>query len=96
MVHPSEALKQRSIPSLGFQGKFQDGTFEGRLEAQKEFSGGGAFFVTLQTVAHQSPLSMEFPRQEYSSEWVAISFSRGTSQLMDQLTSSALAVRFWH
>ena len=28
-------------------------------------------------------------------DWVAISFSRGTSQLSDQLTSSALAGRFF-
>ena len=26
-------------------------------------------FVTLWTVAHQAPLSMEFPRQEYWSGW---------------------------
>ena len=26
-------------------------------------------FVTLWTVAHQAPLSMEFPRQEYCSGW---------------------------
>ena len=34
--------------------------------------------VTLWTVAHQSPLSMEFFRQGIL-EWVAISFSRGSS-----------------
>ena len=68
MVHPSEGMKQRCIPSLGFQEKLQeDGTFEGRPEAQKEFTGGGAFFATLQTVAHQSPLSMGFFRREYCS-----------------------------
>ena len=37
------------------------------------------FFATLWTVAHQTPLSMGFSRQEYL-EWVAISFSRGSSQ----------------
>ena len=35
-------------------------------------------FVTPWTVAHQSPLSMEFTRQELL-EWVAIPFSRGPS-----------------
>ena len=34
--------------------------------------------VTLWTVAHQSPLSMEFFRQGIL-EWVAISFFRGSS-----------------
>ena len=81
------------------------------------------FFVTPWTVAHQAPLSMEFPRQEYWTglpfpilgdlsdpevesmspvslalaggffitvppgkpiEWVAISFSRGSSGSRDQ------------
>ena len=36
--------------------------------------------ATSWAVAHQAPLSMEFPRQEYWSEWVAISSSRGSSQ----------------
>ena len=40
-------------------------------------------FATLWTVAHQAPLSMEFPRKEYL-EWVAISFSRESSQPRDQ------------
>ena len=39
------------------------------------------FFVTPWTTAHQAPLSMEFSRQEL--EWVAIPFSRGSSQLRD-------------
>ena len=34
---------------------------------------------TLWTVAHYAPLSMGFPRQEYWSGWVAISFPRGSS-----------------
>ena len=33
--------------------------------------------MNLWTVAYQAPLSMEFPRQEL--EWVAISFSKGSS-----------------
>ena len=38
-------------------------------------------FATLWTVAHQAPLSMGFFRQIL--EWVAISFSRDSSQPMD-------------
>ena len=52
-------------------------------------------FETPWTVAHQAPQSMEFSRQEYWGEkrekkkkgvleWVAISFSRGSSQPKDQ------------
>ena len=36
-------------------------------------------FVTPQTIASQAPLSMGFPRQDFW-EWVAIPFSRGSSQ----------------
>ena len=36
-------------------------------------------FSSPQTVAHQVPLSMEFVKQE----WVAISYSGGSSQLRD-------------
>ena len=39
--------------------------------------------VALWTVAHQTPLSMGFSRQEYWI-WVATSFSRGSSQPRDQ------------
>ena len=39
-------------------------------------------FLTPWTVAHQAPLSMRFPRQE-KKEWVAISFSRVSSQPRD-------------
>ena len=35
-------------------------------------------FETPRTVAYQAPPSMEFSRQEYWMEWVAISFSRGS------------------
>ena len=35
-------------------------------------------FVIPWTIAHQTPLSLEFPRQEIL-EWVAISYSRGPS-----------------
>ena len=38
-------------------------------------------FAVPWTVAHQAPLSMEFFRQEYW-KWVAISFSRGSSQTL--------------
>ena len=52
-------------------------------------------FVTAWTVAHQAPLSMEFSRQEYSSELPFI-FSRGSSQPKDQAQSSpALAGGFY-
>ena len=41
-------------------------------------------FVTLWTVAHQAPLSMTF-FQARILEWVAISYSRGSSQPRDQI-----------
>ena len=41
------------------------------------------------TVAHQAPLSMEFYRQEY--EWIAISFSRGSSEASDWTRVSCIA-----
>ena len=41
------------------------------------------------TVAHQAPLSMEFSRQELL-EWVAIPFSRGSSQPRGQTQAAAL------
>ena len=47
------------------------------------------FFATPRTVFLQAPLSMEFPRQEYL-EWVAISFSRGSSQPMDRTLLSCI------
>ena len=40
-------------------------------------------FVTSWTVAHQASLSMGFSRQERILEWIAISFSRGSSQPRD-------------
>ena len=46
-------------------------------------------FVTLWTVAHQAPPSMGFFRQEYW--WVAISFSKGSSQPRDQTQVSRIA-----
>ena len=36
-------------------------------------------FVTLRTIARQAPLSMGFILQARILEWVAISFSRGSS-----------------
>ena len=38
-------------------------------------------FATPWTIAHQTPLCVEFFRQEY---WVAISYSRGSSRPRDQ------------
>ena len=49
-------------------------------------------FVTLWTGAHQAPLSIGFPRQEYWSG--AISFSGGSSQPRDWTQVSCLAGRF--
>ena len=54
-------------------------------------------FVIPWTIAHQTPLSLEFPRQEIL-EWVAISYSRGSSNpgiKPVSLASSALAGRFF-
>ena len=55
------------------------------------------YFAISWTVAHQAPLSMGFPRQEYWSgkkkrilEWVVICFSRGWSQLRDQTYISCI------
>ena len=49
-------------------------------------------FATPWTVAHQTPLSMGFSRQEYY-EWVAISFSRESSQPRDWTQVSHIAGR---
>ena len=46
-------------------------------------------FATLWAVAYQAPLSMEFSRQE----WVAIPFSRGSSQPRNQTQVSHIAGR---
>ena len=51
---------------------------------------GPALFVTPWSVARQALLSMGFPQPRIL-EWVAISFSRGSSQPRDQITSPALA-----
>ena len=50
-------------------------------------------FVTLQTVARQDPLSIEFSRQEYGVG--CIPFSRGSSWLRDQTWVSHIAGRFF-
>jgi len=50
------------------------------------------------TVAYQAPLSMEFPRQGWVAdllEWVAIPFSRGSSQPRDGTWVSHTAGRFF-
>ena len=49
-------------------------------------------FGTPQTVAHQAPLSMRI-LQARILEWVAISFSRGSSQPRDQIQVSRIAGR---
>ena len=46
-------------------------------------------FATRWTVARQAPLSMGFPRQEH--EWVATSFSRGSSRPRDRTRVSCTA-----
>ena len=47
-------------------------------------------FVTPWAAAHQSPLSMGFPMKARILEWVAISFSRGSSQTRDQTHISCI------
>ena len=48
-------------------------------------------FATPWTIAHQNPLSMEFPRQEYwSGLWIAISLSRASFQMRDQIHMSCI------
>ena len=51
-------------------------------------------FGTPQTVAHQAPLSMRI-LQARILEWVAISFSRGSSQPRDQIQVSCIAGGFF-
>ena len=46
------------------------------------------------TVAHQAPLSVEVSRQE-NFEWVAITFSRGSSQPRDQTRVFCIVGRFF-
>ena len=50
--------------------------------------------VTTQTVAHQAPLSMEV-LQARILEWVAIPFSRGSSQHRDKTRVSHIASQFF-
>ena len=50
-------------------------------------------FVTLWTVAHQAPLSLRFSSE--ITEWVAISFSSGSSWSRDQTWVSCTAGRFF-
>ena len=48
-------------------------------------------FATPWTIAHQSPLPIGFSRQEYWMEWVAISYSKGSSQPRDQTYFSSIS-----
>ena len=50
--------------------------------------------MTPWTVAHQDPLSMGFPKQEYW-KWVATSLSRESSQSRDQTPVSCIAGGFF-
>ena len=52
------------------------------------------FFVTQWTIAQQAPLSMGTPQARIL-EWVAMHFSRGSSQPRDQTQVSHLADRFF-
>ena len=51
------------------------------------------FVTPWMIIAHQAPLFMEFSWEEY--EWVAIPFSRGSSQPRDWTTVSCIAGRFF-
>ena len=51
-------------------------------------------FETPWTVAHQAPLSMEFSQARIL-EWVAISFSRGSSYFRDRTQVAGIADRFF-
>ena len=67
------------------------------LCVQSHFS-RGQFFVTLWAVAHQVPLSMEFPRQTYWSGLPVSPYSRGSSWPRDQASvswGSCVAGRFF-
>ena len=59
------------------------------------FSRSVWLFAAPWTVACQSPPSMAFSRQEYWSEWVAISFSRGSSRPRNWTRVSCIAGRFF-
>ena len=50
-------------------------------------------FVTPWTVAHQAPLAMGFSRQERILEWVAITFSSGSSQPRNQTCTGGLLLK---
>ena len=52
------------------------------------------FFVTPWTIAHQAPLSMEFPGKN-SMEQVVIPFSRGSSQSRDWTWLLLIVARFF-
>ena len=51
-------------------------------------------FATPRTVAHQAPLSMGISQARVL-EWVAMPFTRGSSQLRDQTQVSHTAGRFF-
>ena len=52
-------------------------------------------FVNSWTIVHQAPLSMEWIHQARILEWVAIPFSRGSSQRRDQTQFSCTVGRFF-
>ena len=54
-----------------------------------------SLFVTSWTVDHQAPLSIGFFRQDYSSVWTAIPFSRRSSQPRDWIQVSYIAGGFF-
>ena len=58
---------------------------------QKQVLSHVLLFVTLWTVTHHVPLSMGFPKQEYWSGWVAISYSRGSPQPRDETQVSCIS-----
>ena len=51
------------------------------------YSVAADFFVKSRTVTYQASVSMGFPRQEY---WIAISFSKSSSQPSDQTEASCI------
>ena len=52
-------------------------------------------YVTPWTVAHQAPLSLGFPRQDYWREWMANLFSRGSFRPRDGTRVSCIADGFF-
>ena len=82
---PTYGICQRSLPQLSCYVRLQLTRLEGGFSLIKESESLSHSVVsdsaTPWTITHQAPLFIEFSRHEY---WIAIPFSRGSSQPRDQ------------